>query len=469
MNSLDTLSDKRVLILGLGREGVSSFLFLRRLFPQKLLGLADKTIWTQLDEQTRQLIESDRNVALFLGEDYLSSIGKYEVIFKSPGIYPSELIGTKQNDTIITSNTEVFFECCPGTVIGVTGTKGKSTTTSLIYEVLKAAGVDARLTGNIGIPPLSSLEKANSDSIFVAELSSYQLADLHKSPHIAVMQNVVPEHLDYHGDFEAYVNAKQNIARYQTENDYILFNAAYPIPTRIAEASKAKKIPFGFSQIGSLGCFADHSSLTFYLDGQQEEVISVDTVPLRGTFNLQNVMPSIIVGKILGIPTEIIAAGIQNFQSLEHRLEFVATINAISFYNDSLSTIPEAAISAIKSFSAKKLILLAGGYDRGLDFTELAQVILTNDVKVVLLFPTTGAKIWEAIVSQATEGEKIPKHLFVTDMVDAVSQAFSLAAKGDIVLLSPASPSFSSFKDYRDRGCQFKTAVRKLTGNNPQR
>lgn len=462
MKLLDTLSEKRVLILGLGREGVSSLLFLRRLFPQKRLGLADKTTWEQLDEQTRQLIESDSNVALFLGKDYLSSISKYEVIFKSPGIHPSELTGVKQNDIILTSNTEVFFECCPGTIIGVTGTKGKSTTTSLIYEVLKAAAVDARLTGNIGIAPLSSLDNATSASIFVTELSSYQLADLHKSPHIAVIQNVVPEHLDYHGDFEAYVSAKQNIARYQTEKDYILFNAAYPIPTHIAETSKAQKIPFGFSQIGSIGSFADNTSLTFYQDGHQEEIMLIETVPLRGTFNLQNVMPSIIVGKILGIPTETIAAGIQNFHSLEHRLEFVDTINEVSFYNDSLSTIPEAAISAIQAFPNKQLILLAGGYDRGLDFTELAQVILTNEVKAVLLFPTTGAKIWQAIAGQAREGEKIPQYRFVTDMADAVTQAFSLATKRDIVLLSPASPSFSSFKDYRDRGLQFKTAVSKL-------
>ncbi len=462
MNILDTLSEKRVLILGLGREGMSSFLFLRRLFPQKLLGLADRTAWAQLDERTRQLIESDGNATVFFGEDYLSSIGKYEVIFKSPGIYPSELVGARQNAKVITSNTEAFFECCPGTIIGITGTKGKSTTASLIYEVLKAANVDAHLTGNIGIPPLSSLDKATSDSIFVTELSSYQLTDLHKSPHIAVIQNVVPEHLDYHGDFEAYVNAKQNIAQHQTADNYILFNASYPTPTKIAQASDAKKIPFGFSPVGSVGCFTDNGFLTFYLNGHQEKIISVDKVPLRGTFNLQNVMPAIIVGKILGIPTEIIATGIQNFRSLEHRLELVETVNGVTFYNDSLSTIPEATISAVQAFPGKGFILLVGGFDRGLDFTELARVILTNDIKAVLLFSTTGEKLWNEIVRQATGGKKLPKHLFVTNMADAVLQAYSIAEKGDLVLLSPASPSFSSFKDYRDRGLQFKTEVRKL-------
>src|SRR5438876_6527552 len=174
MSIVTSLEEKRVLILGLGREGTSTFAFLRKHFPQKVLGLADKTPWTELDEQTRQMIELDGHVTTLLGQDYLSSVNQYDIIFKSPGIYPSELADARQNGKVITSNTEVFFECCQGTVIGITGTKGKSTTTSLIYKVLKMGGVDAHLTGNIGIPPLSSLHDTTSTSVFVAELSTYQ-------------------------------------------------------------------------------------------------------------------------------------------------------------------------------------------------------------------------------------------------------------------------------------------------------
>jgi len=462
MSIVTSLEEKRVLILGLGREGTSTFAFLRKHFPQKVLGLADKTPWTELDEQTRQMIELDGHVTTLLGQDYLSSVNQYDIIFKSPGIYPSELADARQNGKVITSNTEVFFECCQGTVIGITGTKGKSTTTSLIYKVLQMGGVDAHLTGNIGIPPLSSLHDTTSTSVFVAELSSYQLMDLHRSPHLAVVQNVVPEHLDYHGSFEAYVNAKQTIAQYQNEDDYVIFNASYPIPTRIASVSKAKKIPFGFNPTGQVGCCIDDSFLTFYSNGCRERIIPIQANPLKGTFNLQNVMPSIIVGKIFGISNEVIANAIQNFQPLEHRLEYVGTYEGVAFYNDSLSTIPEAAISAMQAFPNGSFILLAGGYDRGLDFTELARIILTSKVKAVILFPTTGEKLWNTVVQQTTEGRELPRHIFVTSMTDAVKQAYSLAEKEDIILLSPASSSFSGFKDYRDRGNQFKAEVRKF-------
>jgi UDP-N-acetylmuramoylalanine--D-glutamate ligase len=298
--------------------------------------------------------------------------------------------------------------------------------------------------------------------VFVAELSSYQLMDLHKSPHIAVIQNVVPEHLDFHGSFEAYVNAKQAIVQYQNEDDYVIFNASYPIPTRIASVSKAKKIPFGFNPIGQVGCFIDDHFLTFYSNGCCERIIPTQAIPLKGTFNLQNVMPCIIIGKIFGISNEMIANTIQNFQPLEHRLECVGTYSGVTFYNDSLSTIPEAAISAIQAFPNGSFILLAGGYDRGLDFTELARTILASKVKAVILFPTTGEKLWKELVQQVIQGRELPRHIVVTSMADAVQQAYSLAEKEDIVLLSPAAPSFGSFKDYRDRGNQFKAEVRKL-------
>lgn len=463
MTIIDQLEKKRILILGLGREGMSTFAFLRKRFPHKVLGLADQLSWAQLEGHIRQVIDSDARVTLFLGEKYLQSISQHDIIFKSPGIPPSspELVAARQLGKIC-SNTEVFFECCPGMIIGVTGTKGKSTTASLIYEVLNRGGLDVRLTGNIGIPPLSSLEGATSTTIFVAELSSHQLMDLHKSPHIAVLLNVVQEHLDYYETFEAYVRAKQTIVQYQAENDYVIFNASYPIPRKIASESRGKKIPFGLGPIQDVGCFLDNNFLVFCSEGRREKVIPVQAIPLTGKFNLQNVMPAIVVGKIFGLANEVINAAIQEFKPLEHRLEFAGACNGISFYNDSLATTPEATIAAIQAFSGKRIILLGGGFDRGQNFAELARMILTGDVKAVILFPTTGERIWNEIVSQAGGKGSLPEHVHVTNMKDAVQEAYGLAKEGDIVLLSPAGASFSGFRDYRDRGNQFKAEVMRL-------
>jgi len=468
MGFIDELEKRSVLILGLGREGMSTFTFLRRCFPLKVLGLADKLSWAQLEEQTRQVIESDERVALFLGHEYLKSVSQYDIVFKSPGISPfiRELSAARELGKI-SSNTALFFERCPGTIVGVTGTKGKSTTVSLINEVLKTGGIDARLTGNIGIPPLSSLDGAISTTVFVAELSSHQLMDLHESPHVAVLLNVFREHLDYYQTVEAYVEAKQAIVQYQTENDNVIFNASCPITRKMANKSKAKKIPFGVGQMGDIGCFLENGFLFFCADGHRERIIPVDAIPLKGIFNLWNVMPAIVLGKIFGIPNEVIATAIQDFRSLEHRLELVRTCNEVSFYNDSLATIPEATIAAIKAFPKRRLILLVGGFDRGQRFTQLARMILISDVKEVILFPTTGKRLWDEIVLQAGGKNDLPKHVFVMSMGKAVPEAYDSAEKGDVVLLSPAGASFVGFADYRDRGNRFKAEVAKLVGQHP--
>lgn len=462
MPTITELHDStQIFILGLGREGMSTYAFLRHQFPDKRLGLADQRALPQLERTTQQAIESDNNVQLYLGDDYLKCISEYEIILKSPGILPAlpELVNARTQGALITSNTQLFFEWCPGVTVAVTGTKGKSTTTSLIYEVLLAGGVDARLIGNIGIPPLSALDGATSSTVFVAELSSYQLTDINKSPHIAVIQNIVPEHTDYHGSFDAYVAAKQTIVRYQTENDYTVFNASYQIPTEIANGSIAQKIPFGI--VADVGCFLEADTLVFHSERGREQIIPIHAIPLKGSFNLQNVMPSIIIGKHFSIPNHTIAAAIKDFKSLEHRLEPVGSYGGVCFYNDSLSTIPEATIAAIHAFPNQRVILLAGGFDRGQIFNDLADAVLQCDVKAVILFPTTGEPLWDEILRQA-KGHTPPEHAFVTDMNDAVKIAYEWATEGDVVLLSPAAASFGRFTDYKDRGEQFKAAVKQL-------
>ncbi len=461
---IDELENKEILVLGLGREGVSTFQFLRRRFPDKVIGLTDQLSGNQLEEQARKIIENDERVVPFLGNDYLKSISQFDIICKSSGIKPStpELADTKRENIIITSNTALFFECCPSTIIGITGTKGKSTTASLIYDALKLGGVDVRLIGNIGIPPLSSLEGTTSSTVFVAEMSSYQLMELHKSPHIVVILNIAPEHIDYHETFAAYVEAKRTIIQYQRENDFVIYNSSDKISTKIANCSKAKKLPFGFQETIHTPCFTENDFLLFCSNGQRKKIISTKAIHLKGRFNLQNVMPAIIVGKLFNIPDNSIETAIQNFRPLEHRIEHVETYSGISFYNDSLATIPEATIAALSVFSNRKLILLVGGFDRGQDLTKLARVIMENRVKGVILFPTTGDRLWDNIVDIVNENIILPEHRPAGNMREAVQKAYDLASEGDTILLSPASASFNLFTDYRDRGSQFKAEVKAL-------
>ena len=367
------LREKKILILGMGREGKSTLSFLKKNFPEKEIGTADRTD----------------------GENYLENLTNFDVIIKSPGIpYLPEIQKAKDKGKIITSATVIFLKNVKGKVIGVTGTKGKSTTASLIYEVLKSGGLNIFLIGNIGAPALDFLDKDSKNSIFVYELSSFQLSDLDVSPEVAVVTNIYPEHIDWHGNFEDYKKAKENIFKYQTKEDILIQDKSG------AEAAR-------------------------------------------------------IVGEIFKIPLKKINKAIKNFKSLPHRLEFVAEKNGIKFYNDSLATNPHATIYGLKKLGDGVETLIAGGFDRGLDYSVLSQKINKSRIENLILFPDTGKKIGQGV------SKKIKK-FNVNNMKEAVRLAFELTSPGKIVLLSPASASFNMFKDYEDRGNQYKDWIKRL-------
>jgi UDP-N-acetylmuramoylalanine--D-glutamate ligase len=458
---MDTkISDKRILILGFRREGASTLRFLRKALPSKNIGVADKLPLDNLDSEFREMLESDNNLELHLGDDYLKYLDQYDIIFKSAGIKYSlpEIIKAKDAGKLISSNINLFLEYCPGVVIGVTGTKGKSTTASLIHQVLSNHLGDVRLTGNIGEPPTSALENATEDTVFVVELSSFQLAGTNKSPHIAVLQNIIPEHQDFHGGFDSYVDAKAHITRYQTTDDNLIYNSSCQVVRNIASKTKAEKISFGLDKEEGLACYLEDNALMYRSGEAEEKVIDVTDIPLKGKFNLYNVMPAIILGKLFGVPSEAIKRSIKEFVPLEHRLEFVMKLNGVSFYNDSLSTVPQSAIAALQVFPNNNIILIAGGYDRGQEFTDLALQIHKSNVRSLILFPSTGQAIWQEL-SKHEQAEVSVGHFFVENMQSAVRKAHEIAKIGDIVLLSPASASFGIFKNHQDRGNQFKEEV----------
>jgi UDP-N-acetylmuramoylalanine--D-glutamate ligase len=414
---LKTLEKKKVLILGFGREGKDSFKFLRKIFPEKTLGIADQKI-------IRPPKSKFPKTSWHLGKDYLKSLKDYNVIVKSPGIAPKIIAPfIKKRQTLI-SQTEIFLENCPGKVIGVTGTKGKSTTASLIYKILKIGGIKARLIGNIGKPVLQLLSSASSRDVYVYELSSHQLINIKKSPHIAVILNIFPEHLDYYRNFEEYTLAKANITRYQNRKDYLIYNSGDKTVKKIVRKSKAKKIP------------------------------------IKGEFNILDKRAAMEVGKIFRIPEKKILKAVKNFKTLPHRLESVGVYKGVKFYNDSLATIPEATILAIESLGKDLQTIILGGFDRGQDFKNLVKKIFDSKIRNLILFPTTGQRILEEIKRKRVKNT--PRYFFVDSMSDAVKLAYEFTLKGKICLLSPASASFNLFNDYRQRGNLFKKLVRKF-------
>jgi UDP-N-acetylmuramoylalanine--D-glutamate ligase len=453
---LNELKNKRILVLGFGKEGKDNYLALRKLFPEKILAIADKLELEELLKGTQELLEKDKNLKLHLGKNYLKALKNYDLVIKTPGIPLKTIKPFLNKDAKVTSQTEIFFEYCPGKIIGVTGTKGKGTTSSLIYRILKKGGLKVHLIGNIGRPvfqtllrakktPFSSspsllLGRAKTSDIFVYEISSHQLQTLKKSPFIAVFLNLYPDHLDYYKNFKEYCRAKESIARYQTKKDYFIYNSEQKLLREIAEKSKAKRIPIP----------------TNY------EFLTNIRIPLTGKFNLQNIMAAVTVGKIFGVSDRKIIQTIENFKPLPHRLEFVGKYKGVEFYNDSFATIPQATIAALDALGKRvKTLILGGSSKRETDFPLLAKKILKSKIENLILFPDTGKEIWEALrLASPAQGKKLPKSFFVRSMPEAVKIAYQCTKKSGICLLSPASASFSLFRNYKERGNLFKKYIR---------
>ncbi|HCM37955.1 MAG: UDP-N-acetylmuramoylalanine-D-glutamate ligase [Candidatus Gottesmanbacteria bacterium GW2011_GWB1_43_11] len=442
------IKGQAVLILGYGREGQAVHRFLNKNYPELAISIADWHPVTPLFDAA----------ALHLGPDYLKHLSHYPTVIRSPGIpaHLPELVNYRRYHGHLTSGMNLFFALCPGQTIGITGTKGKSTTSSLLAHILSLHFSDVRLVGNIGRPALDDLTGASKNTWFVVELSSHQLEDINYSPQIAVILAIYPEHLDYYPDFKSYIAAKTNLIRHQDKNDLVIFNPNHAISARLAQKSQAKKFKFALKNTPEIACFVLEEKIWVKTQTKAQVVVSTN-IPLLGQGNLENVLAATSVAHHLKVPLTKIKAGITSFTPLPHRLEFVAEKRGIRFYNDSLATIPEATIHALKALGEDVTTLIAGGFDRNLNFTQLAKFLSQSRVQTLILFPETGSKIWQAL-DRHSPHHKLRKYE-VASMAEAVQFAFSHTPKGKICLMSPAAASFNLFKDYAERGDAFKRLV----------
>jgi UDP-N-acetylmuramoylalanine--D-glutamate ligase len=452
--------DKTIAVLGFGIEGMENVRFLRK--KGASVWILDKRQSGELDQ--KMITEAESLGAEFrLGETYLTNLEQFNLIFRSPGFRRNtpELLEAELKGAVLTSGTKLFFDLCPAPIIGVTGTKGKGTTSTMIYEMLKAAGKDAYLGGNIGVPPLSFLEKLHSSSIVVLELSSFQLQDMHRSPHIAVMLMVTSEHLDHHETQEEYVDAKRNILRFQKPADFAILNRDYPASNESDIYTDAKIYYVSRERETDNACFVDGNKIVIRKNGHDTDVLKTEDVRLPGKHNLENVCAAAMAANLAGVNLQTIAKVIGSFNGLEHRLKLIGEVHGAKYYDDSFSTTPETSIAAIQAFTGPEILIL-GGSGKNSDFSELGKAIVrAKNIKAII-----GIGIeWDRIKDALRIAELGQKTILVggaQNMQQIVLAASKIAQPGDVILLSPACASFDMFKNYKERGEEFIREVSKL-------
>lgn len=449
MKQIKTYHHKKVLVLGLAKSGVAAASLLHKLGA--FVTVNDKKPLAE-NPEAQSLLEQGITVICGCHPVELLDEG-FEIVVKNPGIpYENEMVqkALKKGLPVITE-VELAYQVSEAPFIGITGTNGKTTTTTLIFEMLKESGILPLIAGNIGTVAADVVQKATKDHTIVIELSSFQLMGIDRfAPKIAVITNLYEAHLDYHGTIEEYHQAKANITRNQTENDYLIINAGQKEAMELAESSRARIIPFSSGKILENGVWIEDEAIVF----NGEKVIALEDILLPGTHNLENILAAVAAAKLSGAENDAIRRVLATFNGVKHRLQFIGEVNGRKFYNDSKATNILATKTALSAFQ-EPVILLAGGLDRGNEFDELIPAL--KGVKGLVLFGQTAAKI-EKAGRQA--GIKMIEH--VDNVNEAVPRAFELSEPGDIILLSPACASWDQYKTFEVRGDIFINAVHKL-------
>ena len=442
-------NDRKIAVLGLG---VSNRPLVRLLLDAgcHVTG-CDRTPRENLDQEVLDL--EARGCVLKVGEGYLEGLDA-DLVFRTPGMHPENpaLVALRNNGAEVTSEMEVFFECCPCTILAVTGSDGKTTTTTLVSEMLKAAGKTVWLGGNIGTPLLPRCREMKTEDFAVVELSSFQLMDMKRSPHVAVVTNLAPNHLDVHKDMAEYIWAKENLFRFQSENDVLILNAD-------------NEITAGFKGNGTTKFFARRQQTNgvwekdgvIYRNGQV--VMEKSDILLPGEHNVENYMAAILAVEGL-VDDETIRGVARTFGGVEHRIELVRVKDGVRYYNDSIASSPTRTIAGLKSFP-EKVLLIAGGYDKHIPYDVLGPEICEH-VKKLFLGGATGPQIRTAVENSPEYRPGYPEIVDCADFTAAVYAAVAAAESGDVVLMSPASAAFDQFKNFMVRGDYFKKLIMEL-------
>lgn len=456
MNKLDefkyNVAGKNITVIGIGISNLPLIKYLVSLGAN--VTACDRRSAEDLGENYTEL--EKLGVKFNLGDGYLNNLSG-DMIFKTPGMRYDvpELLKAKENGSIVTSEMEVFFEVCPSHIIAVTGSDGKTTTTTLIHKMMTDAGYKTWLGGNIGNPLLTDTEKMKENDWVILELSSFQLHTMRKSPEIAVITNISPNHLDMHKDYKEYIDAKKNIMLYQNEGDTLIVSADNQVTADIGKSAN-----------GAVKYFSRNGMADIYLDGNIikrgiVEILNIKDIKIPGMHNVENYMAAIAAVSGL-VSKEVIVNVAKTFGGVEHRIELVRTLDGVKYYNSSIDSSPNRTINTLRVFP-NKVIMIAGGKDKGIPYDEIGPA-LAEHVKVLILIGATSDKIQEALdaeINKTGNGKDI-EVIRATSYEDAVNTARSKAHDGDVVLLSPASTSFDMFRNFEERGNLFKKIVNEL-------
>ncbi len=450
--------DKSLALLGFGREGRSTYQLIRKVFPQKIIAIIDE------NEEIRNdlTLKDDPFLTFITGKGCMQFIDDFDIAVKSPGI-PSNSLPKELKRVHLTSQTDIFLKCYGQQSIGITGTKGKSTTSSLIYHILKNSGLDALLVGNIGVPPFNCIDDTKPGSIIVMELSSHQLEYVSHAPHIALLLNLFQEHLDHYYTYAEYQSAKFNIGKYQNANDYFIYNLDNETLVELLKKSGKQihqSIAFSLEPATKSELRINHQHIEL-LDGNAVTRLydASEGQPLSGHHNLYNIMAAAATCYLSGVSTEFIASGIRSFNGLEHRIELVGDYAGITWYNDSISTIPEATIEAVKTLQFVDTVIL-GGFDRGIEYQILYPFLAMSDVSNIIFVGGAGIRMMNEFGKYGSGNKNI---FTATDYEQVVAIAAKVTKKGKICLLSPAAASYDMFKNFEERGNTYKKNVRNLS------
>jgi UDP-N-acetylmuramoylalanine--D-glutamate ligase len=453
-------ANQRVAIIGLGREGTALAKFLSQHGAK--VTISDMKSEEALRDRIEELKALPIRYVLGAHPDELLDT---DIIFVSPGV-PRDipfLLEAQRRGVALSSETRLFFSLCRAPIIGVTGSSGKTTTTSLVGEIMRAAGYRTFVGGNIGSPLIGIVEDIQPLDKVVMELSSFQLEVLDQSPHIAAILNISPDHLDRHQSMDDYVHAKTNIIRFQTEDDYTVLNADQPLTRQLLKECRGQVLLFSRQNQVTAGACLDQQRIIVRLHGDEKRICHTSELQLPGSHNVENALAACAIAVAAGAHSEAIRTGVTSFAGVEHRLELVGEVGGVRYYDDSIATSPQRAVAALNSFS-EPIILLAGGREKHLPLGELAELIVEK-ARSLILFGQAAPVLEEAVANVLQVRRKTDLPMFrSSDLAQAVQTAHRISEAGDVVLLSPAFTSFDLYQDFAERGDHFKALVHELRG-----